>query len=298
MMRHLVIGASGQVGGYLFRTLKNAGEDVEGTYHSFHISGLQRLDIRQEVRVQELIAATSPDIVYLPAAQSNVEYCEVSADDAHRTNIHGLRHVVRAVNDIGATIVFFSSDYIFDGKAGPYREDDAPHPINVYGWQKLAGEHYIALHAADYLVVRTTVVYGWERQGKNFVCHLLRRLRSGSMIHVPTDQVGNPTYAPNLADAVAELAIEGIQGVYHIAGPDRVSRYEFACEAARAFGLDSTLIWPTLTVNTRQRALRPLEAGMVVDKAVARLTTPLVGYQEGLKIMAFQSTIEDQYAKG
>lgn len=297
-MKHLIIGASGQIGGYLFRALADAGEDVEGTYYSFHISGLQKLDIRTADRVQELIATIKPDIVYLPAAQSNVEYCEVSGDDAARTNIIGTRHVVQAANDVGATVVFISSDYVFDGKAGPYREGDAAHPINVYGWQKLAGEHYVALHAHDHLIVRTTVVYGWERQGKNFICHLLRRLRSGSMIHVPTDQIGSPTYAPNLADAVAELAITGKQGVYHVAGPERVSRYEFACEAARAFGLPETLIWPALTVNTRQRAMRPLEAGLVVDKAVGELTTPLVGYREGLQIMAFKSTLEDQYANG
>ncbi len=297
-MKHLVIGASGQVGGYLFRALADAGEDVEGTYYSFHISGLQRLDIRREGRVQELIAAVEPENIYLPAAQSNVEYCEVNGPDAARTNILGTHYVVQAANDVGAKVVFFSSDYVFDGKAGPYREDAAAHPINVYGWQKLAGEHYVALHASDFLIIRTTVVYGWERQGKNFICHLLRRLRAGSMIHVPTDQIGSPTYAPNLADAVAGLAITGKQGVYHVAGPERVSRYDFACEAARAFGLPETMIWPTLTVNTRQRAMRPLEAGLVVDKAQAVLTVPLVGYKEGLQIMAFKSTIEDQYASG
>lgn len=297
-MKHLVIGASGQIGGYLYRSLADAGEDVEGTYHSFHISGLQKLDIRQAAQVQELIATIKPDIIYLPAAQSNVEYCEISGDDTARTNILGTRHVVQAANDIEGTVVFISSDYVFDGKAGPYREGDAPHPINVYGWQKLAGEHYVATNATDYLIIRTTVVYGWERQGKNFICHLLRRLRSGSMIHVPTDQVGSPTYAPNLADAVAELAITSKRGVYHVAGPERVGRYEFAREAARAFGLSETLIWPTLTVNTRQRALRPLEAGLVVDKAAGELTTPLVGYREGLEIMAFKSTLEDQYAHG
>ena len=291
-MKHLVVGASGQIGGYLFRALADAGEDVEGTYHSFHISGLQKLDIRRENRVLELVATANPHIVYLPAAQSNVEYCEVSGADAAYTNILGTRSVVQAANDVGATMVFFSSDYIFDGKAGPYRETDAAHPINVYGWQKLAGEHYVALNASDPLIIRTTVVYGWERQGKNFICHLLRRLRAGSMIHVPTDQVGSPTYAPNLADAVADLAITGKRGVYHVAGPERVSRYAFACEAARAFGLEETLIWPALTVNTRQRAMRPLEAGLVVDKAQTVLTTPLVGYREGLQIMAFQP-VED-----
>jgi dTDP-4-dehydrorhamnose reductase len=226
--------------------------------------------------------------VYLPAAQGSADHCEQHPEKAYMTNVIGVCNIAQAVNDIGAKLVYFSSDYIFDGKAGPYHEDYPANPICEYGRQKLIAEHYLALHARDYLIVRTTVVYGWERQRKNFVCRLLSTLEAGNILRVPVDQVGNPTYAPNLAQAVIELACSGAKGVYHIVGPERANRYEFACEAARVFGLDASLIKGVPTCELGQVAPRPLNAGMVAKKAADELKVSLVGYKEGLRMMALE----------
>ena len=286
MSIHLIIGASGQVGEHLFRAVSGAGFEALGTYHSNPVPDMHRLDSRSRTEVQSLIARARPAVVYLPAAVSNVDYCELHPEEVYLTNVVGVRNVVQSVNDIEAKLVYFSSDYIFDGKTGPYREEDAANPICEYGQQKLIAEHYTALHAHDYLIVRTTVVYGWERQGKNFVYRLLNTLKAGRILRVPVDQVGSPTYAPNLAQAVVELALSDTKGVYHVVGPERVNRYEFACEAASVFGLDRSLIQPVATSELEQVALRPLNAGMVVEKAAAQLTVPLMSYRDGLRAMA------------
>ncbi|HVF67312.1 MAG TPA: NAD(P)-dependent oxidoreductase [Pyrinomonadaceae bacterium] len=286
MSTHLVIGASGQVGEHLLRAASDAGFEAAGTHHSHPAHGTRPLDVRRPDEVTELVAGLRPAVVYLPASQTNVDRCESEPAEGYAVNVVGVRNVVRAANAVGARLVYFSSDYIFDGRAGPYREDDPANPVNEYGRQKLAAEHHVALNARDYLVVRTTVVYGWERQGKNFIYRLINTLKDGRALKAPSDQIGSPTYAPNLARAAVELAGAGAAGVYNVVGPERVSRYEFARAAADAFGLDAGLIQAVTTEELSQTAARPLNAGMLTDKAAAALTVRLKGYRDGLKEMA------------
>ncbi len=284
-MQHLVIGASGQVGGYLTAALRKAGYAVTGTYFKNIQPDLTFLDISDSRAVQVLIADVQPAVIYLPASLTNVDYCETHPDEAYRHNVLGVKHVVQASRPL-AKLVYFSSDYIFDGLNGPYREDEPANPLCVYGRQKLIAEHYIALHAPAYLIIRTTVVYGWETQGKNFIYRLLQSLRQGQTITVPDDQVGNPTYAPDLILAVLELVHGQASGVFNVAGRERVSRYEFALAAARAFGMPTGLIQPVSTKDLGQTAPRPLSAGFHVDKAEQELHRPLWGYLDGLEDMA------------
>ena len=287
----LVIGASGQVGEHLMQTLGATPLKVFGTYQSHYVPGFLLLNIINRDNVLEQLGQLKPNIVFLPASLTNVDYCELHPQDGFCTNVVGVKNVVEAVNILRAKLVYFSSDYIFDGENGPYREDDPANPICEYGRQKLMAEHYISLWCKNYLIIRTTVVYGWERQGKNFIYRLINTLNSGQVLRVPFDQVGSPTYAPNLAQAVIELSLKDAQGVYHLVGPKRVNRYEFACEAARVFGLDETLIQRVATAELNQKASRPLNAGMIVEKAQAKLSTPLLDYRVGLRTMAAERVI-------
>jgi dTDP-4-dehydrorhamnose reductase len=281
----LVIGASGQVGGHLLDHLQKEGRPAIGTCRQHPRAGLHQLELQDRQAVTDLLDRFEPDIVYLPAALANVDFCELHPNEAYKTNVLGTCSVVSLVNLIGAKLVYFSSDYVFDGLNGPYSETDPARPGCEYGRQKLLSEHYIALHAKNYLIVRTTVVYGWERQGKNFIQRLIDTLRIGQRIRVPIDQVGSPTYAPNLAEAVVELAIGGATGLFHVAGPKLANRYELAVAAAQAFGLDSGLIIPVRTAELEQAAVRPLQAGMRVNKAQEVLHTQLIDYLSGLRLM-------------
>jgi dTDP-4-dehydrorhamnose reductase len=281
----LIVGAEGQVGQHLRNAILAKGLPAIGV-DLISQDPAKRLDIRQEGDVRNVLTEVRPSVVFLPAGLANVDYCELHPTESYETNVTGVYNVVRWANDVHAQIVFFSSDYLFDGQAGPYDETSPPNPINKYGRQKLMAEHGIALHASHYLIVRTTVVYGWESQGKNFVYRLTSSLKQNQRIDVPADQTGNPTYAPNLAEAVVELVSQGATGVFNVVGPERVSRYEFAREAARVFGMDERLIRPVMTSALGQPARRPLDAGLLTEKASAVLQTPLLGFRDGLRSMA------------
>ncbi len=285
MTVHLVIGASGQVGEHILHQAGLAGHGALGTYHESERPGFTQLDIRDSGQVDRLIRQTRPAVVWLPAATTNVDYCETHPEETFATNVAGVYHVLEATHRAGAKLVYFSSDYVFDGHAGPYAENDVPRPLSEYGRQKLAAEHAVAVHASDALIVRTTVVYGWENGGKNFVVQLVQKLRRGERMRVPSDQVGSPTYAPDLARTVVALADSPSRGLFHLVGPDLVDRLVFARAAAEAFGLDPSLIEGVPTRELAQGAPRPLEAGMITQKG-SSIPGTLRGITEGLREMA------------
>ncbi len=282
--RILIVGASGLVGGALMAEFAGVGE-VVGTFHRFAAEGLHPLDVTDALAVAACVGRRAPRVVLQPASLTNVDFCETHPAEAWRINVEGTRHLAAAAAQVGAVHVFFSSDYVFEGTAGPYSEDDPPNPQSVYGRSKWAAEQVIRELNPDHLIVRTTVVYGWEQQGKNFVIRLLRSLDQGQEVRVPRDQVGSPTYAPDLARAVRELVQKSCRGIYNLAGGELVGRYDFALAAARTFGLRSDLIRPVATNDLDQPAPRPLQGGLKVDKALSLLEAPLLGYQEGLETM-------------
>lgn len=281
-MKAVVIGASGLVGCHLMRVGRQRGWHAVGTYHKFAQPGLIPLQLINAYGVRSLLAESRPNLVFLPAFRSSVDYCEQNPDETYHINVAGSLNVVTVAAEIGAKLIFYSSDYIFDGTAGPYRETDKPNPICIYGQQKLEVEQAISQLMQDYLILRITVVYGWENQKKNFVYRVLETLEGKQLLKVPHDQVGSPTLVDDIAEASCRLVEAGAVGVFHIAGPDRMSRYQLGVEAARAFGLPAEYIIPVTTAELGQAAPRPLEAGMVCDRLVNTLNWNLHGVLDGL----------------
>jgi dTDP-4-dehydrorhamnose reductase len=296
MTRNLVVGTSGLVGSHLFELLTRNGENVTGTYFNHSISSAIQLDIRQKNEVKKIIENIKPEIIYIPAAFPNVDYCEIHPEETYQINVTGIKNVVQAANRINAKVVFFSSDYIFDGVAGPYEEDDTAHPISEYGRQKLITEHFISLFAKKYLIIRTTVIFGWEHQGKNFVFRLIQSLQNNQAVKVPRDQVGSPTYVNNLAEISIELARATENEVINIAGSDCVSRYDFALTVAQIFKLDERLIHPVRTEELNQPAKRPLNAGLKLDKLYQISKIKVIDYKSAVRLM-FESNYLVQKTK-
>ena len=168
-MKALIIGGSGQVGGHLSNKLGNLGKSVVITHHRQATSNSIFLDIVSKDKVHQLISEFKPTHIYLPAAATNVDECEKNPDSTFPVNVTGVQNVVEAANHVNARLIYFSTDYIFDGVNGPYNESEPPNPICEYGKQKVCAEHYILSSCKDFLIIRTTVVYGWEQQQKNFV---------------------------------------------------------------------------------------------------------------------------------
>ena len=282
-MKTLIIGSSGLVGSHLLQTCQSRGWDVLGTYHTFVQQGLMPLKLTDRDEVRSLIQKSQPDVVFLPAFRSNVDYCEQNPEETYQINVVGCLNVAQATRDVGAKLVFYSSDYVFNGNAGPYLETDEADPICVYGRQKLEVEQKIAELCENYLILRITVVYGYEAQAKNFVVRLITNLKNGQTMKVPQDQVGSPTLVDDIAEASCRLVEAGAIGIFHVAGSDLMNRYQFAVEVAKVFGLSTENIVPVMTSDLGQVAPRPLKAGMKCDRLVKTLNWNLCGVGDGLE---------------
>jgi len=280
-MKMLIIGASGQIGFNLYQALAGS-HQVTGTYFSYPMPDMYRLDMTKPGLVKDFIAGLNPAIIFLPAAWPDVEACEKRPELCNKVNVDGTRNVLKAGCQINSKVVFFSTDYLFDGAAGPYAETEPPNPLNRYGKAKNEAEKLIRQSACPHLIIRTSVVYGYEKQGKNFVVRLNGRLRRGEKVKVPADQFSTPTYVNNLCAIIKELVESGREGIYNIAGPELLNRYDFAVLAAEIFGLDRSLITPVATGVLGQQALRPLRGGLKVDKVRSVAVTPPMNVREGL----------------
>ena len=291
MKKSLVIGASGLVGRYLLDTLEARGVTVQGTYHKNPLPRRVPLDATDTDALLSLVDGFAPEIVYYPAANPNVEWIESEPEAAYAVNVAPVKQLAAhlARNAPKTRLVYYSTDYVFDGIHGPYTETDTPCPINEYGRQKWECERIVQT-LPDHIVFRVTVVYGWEPpQAKNYVHRTVEQLRRGvsAPLRVPSDQVGNPSYAPNLAAAAIEIAENHAVGIYNLAGTERASRYDFARAIARTWGFEESVFTPVTTDALHQKAARPLNAGMDVSKAQACLSgdNRLQGFSDALMVM-------------
>jgi len=244
---------------------------------------LLSVDLATAASVQTVFERVRPAVVILTAAQSNVDGCEDDSDRAYQINVEGTRHVVALCEKYNARLVFYSSEYVFDGTDGPYDEEDVPHPLSIYGKTKYAAEQIIGVSSIPSIIIRTTVVYGRETRNKNFVYWLVNSLRQGTPVKVVQDQISSPTYAYNLAEVTEALLRNNKTGVYNVVGTDVVSRFAFAQEICRVFDLDASLITPVCTAQLRQKAPRPLRAGLRIEKVAQAISIPLLGITEGLQ---------------
>ncbi len=280
-MKALVIGASGLVGGALLRALAAGRHEALGTYRARPGPGLVPLDVRDASAASGLVAEVQPDVVFLTAALTAVDYCEDHEDEAQAINVDGSRMAGAAAAAAEARLVYYSTEYVFDGTAGPYGEDDPISPQGAYARSKADGEAAVRETVQDHLIVRTTVVFGWDPTSKNFAMQVYQRLSAGERMRVPYDQIGNPTLADFLAESTVALVERGVTGeTVNVVGRDRVPRTEYAVRLARRLGLDDSLIEPVATADLHQRAPRPLNAGLKTDKLAAILGRPAMSLDE------------------
>jgi dTDP-4-dehydrorhamnose reductase len=266
-LRAVVVGGSGQIGGWLLRTLADRGHKAVGTYASVAYPGLHHLDAADLAAAAAWLRDQKPDVVFYPAGFTWVDGCERDPARARSANVEQPLNLARAAAEIGARFVYFSTDYVFGAHGGPYTEDSPTNALSAYGRSKLEAEHALAGTLGDrQLTVRTSWVFGPERQGKNFSYQLARALSSGKTLECPTDQVSNPSYGPDVARAVVGLVEAGHSGLIHVAGPEVMDRVRFAKELARGFGLDPSLIVGRTTAELGQGAPRPLSGGLLTPR--------------------------------
>lgn len=281
-MKIAIIGASGFVGGVLVKELKNE-HNVIGTFHSKPEIGLIRLDICCQKEVTAFFSTFAPDVVILTAAFPNVNMCEQYPNKSRQINVIGSENVAKACKKVNSKLIFFSTDYIFDGKNGPYSEDSKANPINVYGKHKLEAEQTILKLLNNSLIIRTCNIYGYETTMKNFVMSLSQDLLKGIKKNIPDDQFGCPTYVNDLVKGIRLLLNQKKSGIFHIAGPEWCSRFDFAKEIAKAFNYNINLLTRSKTTTTEGVAPRPMKSGLKIDKMKSLNFIP-TNIQDGLKL--------------
>jgi len=291
-MKILLLGASGQLGQHLLREASKRGHRVTGTSRTARVQGLRSLDLADREATYTLVREVRPDVILNAAGWSHVDECEADPDLAHERNVTSARHAAEAALEAKARIVLFSSHYVYDGTEHLYNEEATPRPLSVFGRTKLEAEIITRTLHPGALVVRTAVMYGPERRPRNFVYQLIRASLLGQEFRVAHDSVCSPTYSPNLAAASVELMEQGLGGIFHVAGGDVLSRYDFALMACDVMKLNEKILRPVSTDELGFKAPRPLCNGLDVSKAQSHLRMPLFNAVEGLSAFYKQAPVD------
>ena len=250
----------------------------------------ESLDITDQSAVKTLIERYRPDCIIHTAAMTNVDACETDKENCKKINIDAVRYLAKAAEKIHAHLIQLSTDFVFDGEKGPYKEDDLPNPLSYYAWSKLESEKIVQQHKIKWTIIRTIIIYGVvdDVQRSNIVLWTKNSLEQHKQINVISDQVRSPTLAEDLADACISAALKCATGIYHVSGKDTMSILEIAYEVADFFKLDRSFIKPVSTAELDQSAPRPLKTGFIIDKAVRELKYHPHSLKEGLAIVAEQ----------
>lgn len=285
----LVVGSNGLLGQKVVECFRNHFRvftcSVED--HPFVHSDIpyHPVDITRKDQVEEIFARVKPEIVFNAAAYTHVDRAEEERELCYAVNVTGVHHLAQACTKNGSKLVHISTDYVFDGRKGDYQETDEPNPLGYYGWSKLAGEKEVEKSGCPFLIARTAVLFGHGvRVQINFATWVFNQLRKGKEIRVVDDQIGNPTLAENLATAIAKLLQKNAEGLFHLAGAEPISRYHFALAIAKTFDFDPGLIQRIHSQDFPQKAPRPMNASLNVEKARKNYGVKLFSVAESLRI--------------
>ncbi len=287
--RLLVVGANGMLGQRVIEFYSPL-NDVEILASSIedkplldHIQYI-RSDITVRNDIKKVVYDFCPDFIINAAAFTNVDLSETERELAWKINVKGVEYLAESARVIDAHLIHISTDYIFDGKNGPYLENDIPNPLGYYARTKLAGENAIKISGAKYSIIRTNVLYGIAKFGRpDFVKWVVDSLRSKKQIRIVTDQINNPTFIDDVVQAINKIIELRKEGIYNIGGAEFISRYDFTLMIADYFNLDKNLIVPIKTEELNQPARRPLKSGLITIKAQSEL-----GYKPHTILQTFE----------
>jgi dTDP-4-dehydrorhamnose reductase len=296
MAKILIVGASSKTAEAIVRIfmqesqhefiLLSSNADLLPKIKGFKIYQINSLD---KQGTKKICLAERPDVIINTVAMNDVDQCEVDKRLAWELNVYIVENLARIAKIIDAHFITFSTDYVFDGKKGPYTEDDVPNPLSYYGKSKLAGENMCLAGHNKSTIIRTNVVYGLSSYGKtNFIHWILEKLEKEEPINVITGQYCNPTFTDDLAISTLKIIDKKRFGIYHVAGADWLNRFEIANKVADVFAYDSELIKPQPPDSFIQKAKRPEKGGLITLKAKADLGLNYCGLESGLQALKFQ----------
>ncbi len=273
MKRVLITGVTGQLGYDILKALE--GRDVVCMSPTS-----KEMDITDSTVVSKVVKTFKPDVIFHCAAYTAVDKAEDEKDICYKVNVLGTKNIVNSAREVGAKVVYISTDYVFDGtKDGIYTEEDTPHPINHYGYTKYLGEEEIKI-LNDYLIVRISWVFGLN--GKNFVKTMLRLAETKDEINVVSDQVGSPTYTKDLAKLLVSMVDKGKRGTFNATNEGYCSWYDFAKYIFEVNNIKMK-VHPILTKDYQTVATRPLNSRLDKDKLDREGLERLPSWQDATK---------------
>ena len=291
-MKILITGANGFLGYYITEKFLQKNYTVIATgkgecrlpYHHYPNFIYVEMDFTDPYSIHDVFEKYEPEVVVHGGAISKVDECEQNQWLAYTTNTEATVSLLINAEEYKSFFVFVSTDFIFDGEKGMYKEDDEAKPVNFYGRTKLDAEEAVKEYKYDWAIVRTVLVYGKPQAGRGNILSVVKeKLEKGESYNVVDDQVRTPTYVGDLADGIIAVMEKRAKGVYHISGEEVMTPYQMACKAAEYLGLDTSLIHKVTQANFSQPAKRPLRTGFVIDKAKRVLGYQPISFQEGLK---------------
>jgi dTDP-4-dehydrorhamnose reductase len=298
----VITGGSGTLGSSASLILAEEFE-VIATYatNPVKIEGCKtvQLDITDKSSVTKLLKTLMPDVLIHAAAFTNPNLCEISKELAWTVNVQGTRNIAEVCSEIDAKMIYVSSNYIFDGKQGNYDEYDIPNPVSFYGATKLKGENAVKIFDLNYTIVRTTP-YGWSivQDKPNFATWSINKLKNKEIIFALTDQYNSPILTTDCAKTLGVIIEKDAKGIYNIAGPERINRYDFTKKLAKIFGLNDHFIEPLTCEQILKKgfdkAKRPRDTSLNISKAVRDLAFKPANIDEGLTMM---KQLENPYYK-
>jgi dTDP-4-dehydrorhamnose reductase len=227
------------------------------------------LDVVDGPAVHDFVVRNKPSVIIHAAAMTQVDECESDKPACYNANVSSTRFLIDVAKQTGSRFILISTDFIFQGDSGPYREDDEPSPVNYYGSTKLVAETAVRNSGLDWCIVRTVLVYGRHRQlqRKNIVTWVVENLKQSTPIRVVNDQWRTPTLVDDLAEAIATIEEKNLSGIYHVSGEDLISPYELATHIAGELQSDASLITSVTSDELNQVAKRPPKTGFIISKA-------------------------------
>jgi len=244
----------------------------------------QALDITNKEEVLTVVNGFQPDAIINTAAMTNVDACESDKELCWDLNVNAVKYFIEAAGLNDSHFIHLSTDFVFDGEAGPYKEDDQPKPLSYYGESKYQAEKLLQASTIKWSIARTIIVYGIvdDMSRSNIVLWAKDALEKGNPLKIVDDQFRSPTLAEDLAMGCYLIAAKKAEGIYHLSGKDVMSILDLVYRVADFYGLDKTVIAPIKSGSLNQAAKRPSKTGFILDKAINNLGYNPVSFEEGM----------------
>jgi dTDP-4-dehydrorhamnose reductase len=294
-MKVLITGANGLLGQHLVQELLHQQFSVVATSKGpnrlpFDESAnfkYRSLDITDELTIEQVMEEEKPEVVVHSAAMTQVDECEKNPELCEKVNVYGTTQLLVDAEANSKYIIYLSTDFVFDGLNGLYREDDDLRPINFYGFTKMQAEAIMHTSEIPWAIVRTCLVYGNPLQGtrSNIVNWVRENLQEGKPIKVVSDQLRTPTYVGDLAKGIVSMIRKKATGIFHISGKEQLTPHQMALRTADHFSLDKSLITEVTADTFTQPAKRPPRTGFNITKAETELDYKPRSFEEGLSQM-------------